>query len=295
MGLHETSDLNAPSTIADGLWIKYRMSSNWATKAWSNTLTSFQRISATISNSEARSAVALRYSNFLYRIDQHLPNGLDECILQWFNESGPGQLPTLNPETWEILERTLFHLVVQGALKTTTILHGLVYPAWNSVSTFDSIEAPQLAYLNAVNKLCKELLLQDDQSGIAGTQHLFDMQRIRTRRQAVYYEPHFSKLAGSIPLLIYLENLEKLPADLRSNMSCLRRRICQDPGFRQGAYRNLDVIREAFEASPYLMGTCYDNLRKEAISGLKLILWDAVDGKALVPLQSFQFLDQVPY
>ncbi|KAJ2931312.1 hypothetical protein H1R20_g5848, partial [Candolleomyces eurysporus] len=277
MNLHETSDLNAPSTIADGLWIKYRMSSNWATKAWSNTLTSFQRISSTISDSEARSAVALRYSNFLWQIDQHLPNGLDECILQWFNESGPSQLPTLNPETWGILERMLFHLVVQGALKTTTILHGLVYPAWNSVSTFNSIGAPQLAYLNAVNNLCKELLLQDDQSGIAGTQHLFDMQRIRTRRQAVYYEPHFSKLAGNIPLLIYLENLEKLPADLRSNMSCLRRRICQDPGFRQGAYRNLDVIREAFEASPYLMGTCYDNLRKEAISGLKLILWDTVD------------------
>lgn len=174
------------------------------------------------------------------------------------------------------------YLAVQGALKTTTILSGLVYPAWQLASYLETLGPSQLAYLNAANNLCKRLLLEDDAGGSRITQDLFDMQQLRTRRQAVYYEPHFSMLAGTIPLIIYLESLEKLPQDLRSKMSCLRRHLCQDPGFRQGAYRNLDVIRETFESSPYLVGTTYDSLRKEAMSGLRLILWDSLDGTQFV-------------
>lgn len=256
------------------------MSTNWASRVWSNTLASFEQLAPTIPWSASQHDIAVRYGVLLWRVDQHLPDGLDDQILQWFNEVGSGQLPALRAETWVILEDMLMYLAVQGAMKTTTILSGLVYPAWQLASNLETIGPSQLAYLNAANNLCKRLLLEDDAEGSRITQDLFDIQQLRTRRQAVYYEPHFSALAGNIPLIIYLESLEKLPEDLRSNMSCLRRHLCQDPGFRQGAYRNLDVIREAFERSPYLVGTSYDSLRKEAMSGLRLILWDSPDGEA---------------
>ncbi|KAF6760086.1 hypothetical protein DFP72DRAFT_1031563 [Ephemerocybe angulata] len=268
--LSTSSDPNAAETLADGMWIKYRMSSNWAARVWSNALASFQQL--------PRRYIAQRYGVLLWKVDQHLPNGLDEYILQWFYEAGPSQLPLLRPETWRILERVFLSLAIQGALETTTILTGLVYPAWQLASSLEPLEPAQLAYLNAANNICKCLLLKNcpDDGGVPEVHDLFDVQRLRTRRQAVYSEPHFSKLVGSIPLVIYLENLDKLPQDLRTRMSCLRRRLCQDPGFRQGAYRNLEVIREAFESSPYLEGS-YGCRRKEAMSGLRLILWDSPD------------------
>lgn len=246
---------------------------------WTNTLNSFHQLQATELDGAARDKIALQYGALLWRVDQHLPDGLDECILQWFTWFGQGLLPKLDSATWEMLEHMLLYLAVQGAVKTTTILTGLVYPAWALASTLEVLTSGQLAYLHAANNLCKRLLLEDDADDIAVAQDLFDIQCIRTRRQAVYFEPHFSQLAGNIPLMIYLESLERFPEDFRSSMSWLRRHLCQDHGFRQGAYRNLNVIREAFETSPFLAGVTYDNLRKEAMGGLRLILWDSSDGK----------------
>ncbi|KAJ3504486.1 hypothetical protein NMY22_g17908 [Coprinellus aureogranulatus] len=250
--LSMATDPDAPGTLADGLWIKYRMSSNWASRVWSNILASFQQ-----RRQSSPHEIAIRYGMLLWRVDQHLPNGLDKCILQWFEASGPVELPALEPDTWVTLEDVLVYLAVQGALKTTTILSGLVYPAWQLASRVEAPGPSQLAYFNAAKNLCKRLLLEDDAEGSRVTQDLFDMQQLRTRRQAVFQEPHFSTLVGNIPLIIYLENLDKLPEEHRTSLSCLRRHLCQGPGFRQG--------------------TGYDNLRKEAMSGLRLILWDSPD------------------
>lgn len=265
---------SSPTEIANGLWIKYRMSSDWAIKVWNTSVVSFERIPSTVTDQD-RTTISSNYGVLLSFVDQHLPNGLDECIEHWLCGPGVSQLPTLTPDTWKTLEMVLLYLVVQGALKTTTILSGLVYPAWHLAASLETLQHHQLAFLESANNICHHLLLQNEADGSFATQDIFDIQRLRTRRQAVFQEPHFSDLARMVPLLIQLESLEKLPVALRSNMSNLRRQFCQDPGFRQGAYRNLDVIREAFETSPYLAGTTYDNLRKEAMSGLRLIFWDS--------------------
>ena len=108
----------------------------------------------------------------------------------------------------------------------------------------------------------------------------FEVQSIRTRRQEVYDEPHFPLLVSSIPTLISLEINEGLPKALRLESTSLRCQLCQESGFRQGAYRNLDIIREAFENSPYLTDEdpTSENLSKRTIAGLRMILCDSTDG-----------------
>ena len=276
-------DSNAPSILANGLWIKYRTSSDWAWKVWDNTVASLRQIPSMTQDVDARRACALRYGCFLWRIDQHLPHGLDSDVLQWFLGPGKSEVVALSADAWDVLSIVLLFLVVNDALKTTTIMEGLVYPAWQLGAAGTSGQVHVLeTYLYAANNLCSHLLLQDD--GGNNTMPPIDLseaQSIRTRCQAVYDKPHFPLLVASIPTLISLENNQDIPEALRSESTSLRCRLCQGSGFRQGAYRNLDLIREAFESSPYLMDSypSSESLSKRAVAGLRMILCDSREGR----------------
>ncbi|KAF8972899.1 hypothetical protein BDZ97DRAFT_2053658 [Flammula alnicola] len=274
-------DPNAPSILANGLWIKYRTSLDWAWKVWDNTVASLRQIPSMTSDVEARRACALRYGTFLWRVDQHLPNGLDGDVLQWFLGPGKAEVVALSADAWDVLKTLLLFLSIHGSLKTTTILQGLVYPAWQLGAT-RSMGRPVMSetYLSSANSLCFHLLLQEDGSNDTMPPiDLFELQYIRTKRQAVYEEPHFPLLVASVPILISLENNEEIPESLRTESTALRCHICQESGFRQGAYRNLEIIRETFENSPYLIDQdpSSENLSKRAIAGLRMILCDSTD------------------
>lgn len=273
---------NAPSILANGLWIKYRTSSDWAWKVWDNTVASLRQIPSMTQDVDARRACALRYGCFLWRIDQHLPRGLDGDVLQWFLGPGKSEVVALSADAWDVLSVVLLYLVVNDALKTTTIMEGLVYPAWQlgAAGTSDQVHVLE-TYLYAANKLCSHLLLQDDGGNNSMPPiDLSEAQSIRTRCQAVYDKPHFPLLVASIPTLISLENNQDVPEALRNESTSLRCRLCQGSGFRQGAYRNLDLIREAFESSPYLIDSypSSESLSKRTVAGLRMILCDSREG-----------------
>ena len=283
LDLPNNDDPNVPSAYANRLWIKYRTSLDWALKVWDNTVTSLQHIPEKVYDAETRRNYALRYGAFLWKVDQHLPNGLDGDVLQWLLGPGRVVVASLNADTWEVLGSVLIYLVVHGALKTTTILRGLIYPAWQMGA--GTVNQPLISetHLFAANGLCSRLLLGNESNEMPPTA-LFEVQSIRTRRQEVYDEPHFSLLVSSIPTLISLEINEDLPESLRLESTSLRCQLCQESGFRQGAYRNLDVIREAFESSPYLIDEdpTSENLSKRAIAGLRMILCDSTDGACCI-------------
>ncbi|KAF9567913.1 hypothetical protein CPC08DRAFT_813741 [Agrocybe pediades] len=270
------TDPNAPSALANGLWIKYRTSMDWAWKVWDNTIASLRQIPTMTSDLEARHACAIKYADFLWKVDEHLPHGLDQSVLDWLLGPMKAEIVALDGEAWEILKTVLLFLVVRDALKTTTLLQGIVYPAWQLCANRSISET----YLSAANSLCFQLLLPNEANvdAIPPTD-LFEVQCIQTRRQSVYDEPHFPLLVENIPALISLENNNVISAVLRQESTSLRCRICQESGFRRGAYRNLDLIRNTFENSQYFLDQdpSSGELSKRAIAGLKIILCDSTD------------------
>ncbi|KAF8995454.1 hypothetical protein BDQ17DRAFT_1430355 [Cyathus striatus] len=278
--LNDDPNPAASSLLANALWIKYRSSDDWAWKVWDNVVTNVRLVSSIAANLSSRRACALRYGNFLWHVDQHLTNGLDDDISRWFIGPGKNIISALTSDAWDILTFILLYLAVHGSVKATTILSGLVYPAWCLGASLNSVEHEQVSetYLRAANSLCHHLLFQEDGSGDEMPPvNIFDVQCIRTRRQVVYCEPHFTLLVTNIPILIHLESNDLVSQDLRDESRSLRYRICRDPGFRQGAYRNLDIIKEAFENSPHLLNTNGAAHSKHVISGLRMILYDSAE------------------
>ncbi|KAG6920074.1 hypothetical protein DXG01_010142 [Tephrocybe rancida] len=267
---------NAPSLLANSLWIKYRRSGDWAWKVWDNTVASLRQVPVMTSDEAGRRDCALRYGVFLWHVDQHLAMGLDNEVLRWFLGPGRNEVAALNSEAWGVLVVVLLYLSVQGALKTTTILQGLVYPAWQQAAntTAENPSPTTETFLRFANDVCRRLLVSDNMNEDLPPGNLFELQCIRTRRQEVYCGTHFPLLASSIPVLICLENNKLISEELRGDSTSLRHLLSQNEGFRQGAYRNLDAIREAFELSLHHMDASTGTLHKHIVAGLRMLLYD---------------------
>ncbi|KAK7057438.1 Med12 domain-containing protein [Favolaschia claudopus] len=278
-------DLNgdAPSSLAGSLWIKYRVSLDWAWKVWDNTVASLREIPVMFPDASSRRICALRYAVFLWHVDRHLPKGLDEEVLRWFLGRGQNDVAAFEEDAWGVLSVVLIYLSVHGALQTTTILKGLVYPAWQLGASASNISQGQSSeiLLRSVNALFRQLLLQeDDGCDDKAFVDLLELQRIRTRRQAVYQEPHFSMLVSSVPLLVNLESNENLSQNLRKELTSLRLDLSEHDDFRHGAFRNLDAIRETFEHS-LQAEEADDNHAKSMVAALRIILSDPSDDDAV--------------
>ncbi|KAF8638047.1 hypothetical protein AX16_010679 [Volvariella volvacea WC 439] len=277
--LADDDDPNGPRDLATSLWIKYRTSPDWAWKVWDNTIASIQQIPIFTEEVDIRRAYALKYGALLWQVDQHLPHGINDEILRWLLGPGKIEVARMSTESWQMMNVILVYLVIHGALKTTTVLSGLVYPAWQlGASTTNEIAPAAQTVILACNDLCRTLMLTQEGSGGPDIpSNLLDLQCLQTRRKEVFSEPHFPIFVSSIPLLILLENNNCLSEDIRSQSAEIRNMLCQDSDCRQGAHRNLGAIRDAFEQSLHLMDETSENVSKTIVSGLRILLGDASD------------------
>ncbi len=249
---------DAAYMLANSLWFHYHKSPNWAWSIWDNTFAAL-RVQV---NAEARDA---RYANFLLHVDQHLPGGLDEHVARWFQETGKAELISIDSVAWTSLTHTLLHLVVQGVLATTTILKGLVYPLWSHALASGTADCE--VYLRAAHDIFTRLVLSGEDWG----SDMVELQRVRARRQDVFCAPHLSLLVGAIPTLVFLEHAQHVPADLRPRAAALRDAVCGSVEFRQGIYRDLNAVRDAFDKS-LQYDALDESLVEPLMDALRLIL-----------------------
>lgn len=241
----------ASSILANSLWYKYRSSVDWAWKVWDNTVASLRQIPSMIVDPDGRRACALRYSSFLIQVDRHLASGLDQHALDWFRGAGRNEVAALSAEAWDLFVVVLMHLVSHDSLTVTTLLEGLVYPAWQLASSTQAAQQVPLleAMLPIVNDLCSRLLLLDWAEDGLPPSDVLEYQGLQTGRRDVYREPHFSALVKNIPTLVLLEQNTTVPEHLRQGCSALREAICSLSVFRMATYRELDTVHDAFQAA----------------------------------------------
>lgn len=279
--LAEDINPDAPSILANSLWYKYRTAFDWGWKVWDNTVASIRQVPVMRFDTAGRQACALCYGRFLLHVDQHLPGGIDEQVLEWFGGTGQREVPALSPEAWDVLIYVLLYLAVHDALSATTVLRGLIYPAWQTAASATSEPQGQAiaVHLTAANDLFSRLVLSEEGSkdGVAPTDFI-EVQRLRTRRKMIYREPHFSLLITNIPTLVIVENNAFISEDLRHACGVHRKAVCATDDFRQKAHRNLDDVRNAFE-QPLLADGVADELSDLLVDALRLILSEDPSGK----------------
>ncbi|KAH8108105.1 hypothetical protein BXZ70DRAFT_1015382 [Cristinia sonorae] len=239
---------DAPSMLANSLWYRYRSAPDWGWKVWDNTLASLRQIPSMISDTQGRRVCALRYAVFLSHVDHHLPNGIDGHICNWLLGAGKSEMAALNAEAWDVTIVVLLQLTISGALSATSLLEGLIYPSWHMASTVASAQEGTSVetHLNAVSDLCCRLLLKKECGGDFPPFNLLEARGLRTRRRDVFRPPHFTRMVDNIPTLVLAEVSTFLPLAVKEKFHALRKALCQVNVFRQGIYRDLDVVHRAF-------------------------------------------------
>lgn len=295
--LAEDSKPDAPSILANSLWYKYRTSLDWGWKVWDNTVASLRQVPLMTDDALKRHMIALQYAQFLLHVDRHLPAGIDEQVLCWFLGTGKSEILALTVDAWDVCAVVLLFLCAHGALPSTTILRGLVYPAWTQLANAVCEQAqPLVTYVQSANALFDCLILRTEpqiSSMLANT--LLDIHRFYTRRQDAFGEPHFSFLAAGMPTLVSIEHNSFVPQHLRDVAKDLRVRTCESRQFRFAAYRDLDVIRRAFE-QPIQSGSIDETLFEPLVNALKVILSDSSEGEHLMSLLSaFSRIAQIDF
>ncbi|KZT00461.1 uncharacterized protein LAESUDRAFT_666096 [Laetiporus sulphureus 93-53] len=281
---------DAPSNLAENLWYKYMKAEDWAWKVWDNTIASLRQIPVMIPDIEGRRVCALRYAQFLWHVDQHLPRGLDAHILDWLLGAGKNEIAALTPEAWDVVIVVLLHLCAYGALETTTILQGLIYPVWQASALVTSTEQGSALEIRlaAVNGLFNHLLIKDECGTGLPPMNIFEAQGLQTRRRDVFREPHFSPLVDNLSMLVLVEHNPSLAEHLRTQTSSLRETICRIDVFRQGVYRDLDAVRYAFEKL-LENGSIAEDMHEPLVAALRLMLRnpeEADDGIGFVSVSS---------
>ncbi|KAI6044642.1 hypothetical protein EDC04DRAFT_2641397 [Pisolithus marmoratus] len=270
---HTDPKPDAPSILANGLWYKYRTALDWGWKVWDNTIASLRQVPLMTADINKRHAIALRYAQFLLHVDQHLPAGIDDHVLQWCLGTGKGEILALSVDAWDVCSVVLLFLSVHAFLR------GLVYPAWHicANTTGYSAQLPSI-FIQSANGLFDRLVLhQEIQVSSTAPSPMLDTHRIHSRRQNVFHESHFPQLAEEMPTLLLIEFNETVPSELRATAKDLRVRTCESREFRQAAYRDLDVIRQAFE-QPIQSGSIGETLFEPLVNALKVILSDSSAG-----------------
>ena len=284
--LAQDMDERAPVQLAIALWYKYRTSEEWSSKVWDNTVASLRQISTLHFNPAVCRNYAQRYADLLSGVDQRLPHGLDDHVLVWLLGPGTAELHTLNRDMWLIFVPTLVNLVVMDAVSTTTLLQGLIYPAWSAAAPVANRRDAETisTYLSSATNLFELLLLrdqvtpEDDQDIYVDS--LMSLQRIVTRRGSVFSQEHFPSLVAAIPTLVLLEHNSNLSDAIRTRVGVIRSRLCQHHDFKQAVYRDLDQVRTLFER-PLEMDGSPGYLRESLVVALRLALDDGSPGPSL--------------
>jgi mediator of RNA polymerase II transcription subunit 12, fungi type len=280
--LHLANDtsLEAPSSLANALWYNYRTASDWGWVVWDNTVASLRRVPLMTSDVTGRRTRALLYGNFLLHVDEHLPNGLNDQVLKWFLGNGKSEAAVLDADTWEVLTVVLLFLALRGALATTTILQGLIYPAWHLAAntTAENVGNTPEVFLTAANNLANQLLVQWDESASYVPQaDLLDEQRIRTRQQDQYREPHFLTLLSNILTLVRIENNSYISETLRVSSRSIRQDLGRNADFHRAVNQNLEAVRNSFEQA--MPGEGADQQGTDCIiEALRTIWWRLPNG-----------------
>ena len=285
--LAQDTDEQAPVQLANTLWYKYRTSEEWSSKVWDNTVASLRQISTLNFNPAVCRTYARRYADLLSGVDQRLPHGLDDHVLEWFLGPGTTELRTLNWDLWLVFVPTLVNLVVMDAISTTTLLQGLIYPAWSAAASVTNKEEADAisTYLRPATSLFELLLLRDqvtseDDQDIC-VDDLMSLQRIVTRRGRVFFQEHFPSLVAAIPTLVLLEHNPHLSEAIQTRISVLRSRLCQNHDFKQAVYRDLDQVRTLFE-QPLETDGSPGYLRESLVVALRLALDDGSPSRSLL-------------
>ncbi|BEI81318.1 hypothetical protein CcaverHIS002_0204780 [Cutaneotrichosporon cavernicola] len=174
--------------------------------------------------------------------------------------------------------RMLLMLIVKRILGSHTLLEQVLFPELKHAASLVSGPHPRLSRKRtyAVEwavTLAQQLLLCTPHRSLPPVS-LREAYVVQTARAAAFHASNVANLIQHLPVFVVLERSKLVPEKTRNQIGVIFRGLAELPQFKTAAFRNLDVLKDAFLSNDWIKRSNDSSLETGMVEGLKLMMSD---------------------
>ncbi|OCF32517.1 hypothetical protein I316_05697 [Kwoniella heveanensis BCC8398] len=264
----------AAVALAPKLFTRHGSFSNWSTPWWTAIIDLLQHPA----HQHANSGILRTTISHIVAVEKDTRNALNPLINGWLGKMTPSALiDMLGRRAGPTICQLLLELVYERCLSVVTVLDRLVYPIWKYASTTVLVPRKRLsgkqtqAVVSSVN-IAAQVLVSPPLAHSFSSLTVFQSIILLASRQAVFCGTNVQGIIRHVPLLVVLERIGNLPETTSETARATIRRLAMTAEFKTAAFRNLNVLKDAFLSSEWTKPSLDAGLEDRMVDTLKLIM-----------------------
>ncbi|WWD21578.1 hypothetical protein CI109_106064 [Kwoniella shandongensis] len=269
--------------LASKLYTRHGPFSAWGSTWWTTIIDTVLRSGA----AEPQSSTLIRtVVEHVEAVNAQAGAILNPVVATWLESFAPHSLVDLLGKRHGVMLTTiLLELVGSRHLSTVILLERIAFPLWKYASAIALSPRKRLAgkQIHAVMvsiDIASQLLVTPPLVRTLPPTSLAQALVIQASRQAVYQTPDVQLLIQHLPLLVVLEKSALLPETSTTQISDLLRCLAMTAEFKTAAFRNLNILKDAFLSTEWSRPGMDPALEAGMVDTLKLIMSEKAPGSS---------------
>lgn len=260
--------------LAPKMFTRHGKFDSWSTTWWQNVIQAVQAGEAGKPN-----AVNAAVAHVSEVIEQVGDGSLRPVFAHWVESLTPStRVDLFGRRSVPPVVRMLLMLIVKRLLGSHTLLERVLFPELKHAACLVSSSHPRLSSKRtyAVEwavTLAHQLLLCTTHKSLPPAS-LREAYIVQTARAAAFHASNVPNLIQHLPVLVVLERSKLVPEKTRNQIGVIFRGLAELPQFKTAAFRNLDVLKDAFLSNDWIKRSSDSSLETGMVEGLKLIMSD---------------------
>ncbi|WVQ98147.1 hypothetical protein IAU59_005269 [Kwoniella sp. CBS 9459] len=261
-------------TLASKLFMRHGSFSNWSAAWWAAIIDVLQHPT----HQHAHSSISRAALNHIVAVEKEARNMIDPLINAWLeNMAASALMETFGRKAGATISQLLLDLVCKRCLTVVALLHRFIYPLWKHASTNVLVPRKRLtgkqtqAVISSVN-IAAQVLVSPPLAHTLPPLTFSHSIIVLASRQAVFCGKNVQDLIRHLPLLVALEKIGNLPDVTSEMIRAMLRRLAMTAEFKTAAFRNLNILKDAFLSSEWSKPSLDSGLEDRMVDTLKLIM-----------------------
>nr|KIR49643.1 hypothetical protein I312_00731 [Cryptococcus bacillisporus CA1280] len=260
-------------SVAPALFRQCGSFSSWSLKWWMLILDVVQK-----ANTEQKPFLYHVISTHLSAVLGQHGDSLDDAVTSWLeNLSAVNLVETFGKRSSGVLVRLLLFLISHRFLSTWVLLEKAVFPIWKHASPFalpprKRLSSKQIQAITSTVNIIAQLLISPPLIPDFPPVSLKESLIVQASRQPVLQRLSVGILIQHLPLLVVFEQSKLLPDQISQRIDVILRNLAMTAEFKTAAFRNLNLLKDAFLAREWSGPGMDQGLEGKMIDVLKRIM-----------------------
>ncbi|WVR04690.1 hypothetical protein IAU60_001701 [Kwoniella sp. DSM 27419] len=264
----------AAAALGTKLFARHGSFASWSTEWWTTIINILQHPT----NQNSGQAIVDTAVSHINAVESETRGVVDPVIKLWLDGlTSSSLMDTFGKRASGTITQLLLELVIRRSLSTQTLLDKLLFPVWKHASSTALMPRKRLSSKQIQAVVCSvniaaQLLVLPPLIESLPPQKPTDSLVALASRQEVFRGVNVQSLIKHLPLVVVLQKSNTLPDQTTDIASTMLRRLAMTAEFKTAAFRNLNVLKDAFLSSEWSRPPMDPALEVGMVDTLKLIM-----------------------